>query len=288
MDFVSLVEVSSTASDIVMEGVVNTLKARDIDIKKVRFSSLDGTNSMSGFHNGLQRRLRNHAPHAIYINCRCHRLALCFKHLFEEFRWLQSTDSLLLGLWKTFHFSSKNCFILQEIQKAYGMKSLNVTKAAVTRWLSHGAACKRCRERYGMILGSLDDIITRNPRPELIGYRDEMLNAQTVLQITFLEDVLTVTNILSLVLQFDRKDFGAVRRALSTTLTTLNGMQNNSSVHLKSFRAYQDVLSEIESFAKQNIPAKHTRKKLRIDHLISIEEFHENIGKSFLVRLAGI
>ena len=35
MNFISLVEVSSTASDIVMEGVVNTLKARDIDIKKV-------------------------------------------------------------------------------------------------------------------------------------------------------------------------------------------------------------------------------------------------------------
>ena len=133
MDFVSLVEVSSTASDIVMEGVVNTLKARDIDIKKVRFSSLDGTNSMSGFYNGLQRRLRNHAPHAIYINCRCYRLALCFKHLFEEFPWLQSTDSLLLGLWKTLHFSSKDRFILHEIQKAYGMKSLNVIKAAVTR-----------------------------------------------------------------------------------------------------------------------------------------------------------
>ena len=48
MDFVSLVEVSPTASDIAMEGVVNTLKDRDIDIKKVRFSCLDGTNSMSG------------------------------------------------------------------------------------------------------------------------------------------------------------------------------------------------------------------------------------------------
>ena len=88
-----------------------------------------------------------------------------------------------------------------------------------------------------MILGSLDDIITRNPRPELIGSRD---------------------------------------------------MQYISSVHLMSFRAYQDVLSQIESFAKQNIPAKHTRKKLRIDQLISIEEFHENIGKSFLIRLAVI
>ena len=177
MDFVSLVEVSSTASDIVMEGVVNTLKARDIDIKKVRFSCIDGTNSMSGVHNGLQRRLRNHAPHATYINGCWHRLAFCFKHLFEEFPWLQSIDSLLLGLWKTFHFSCKNRFILREIQKAYGMKSLNVIKAAVTRWLSHSAACKHCGERYGMIFGSLDDIITRKPRPELIGYRDEMLNA---------------------------------------------------------------------------------------------------------------
>ena len=66
------------------------------------------------------------------------------------------------------------------------MKYLNVIKAAVTRWLSCGAACKHCRERCGMILGSLDGIITRNPRPQLIGYCDEMLNAQTVLQIIFL------------------------------------------------------------------------------------------------------
>ena len=105
------------------------------------------------------------------------------------------------------------------------MKSLNVITAAVTRWLSHGVACKRCRERYGMILGSLDNIITRNPRPGLIGYHDEMLNAQTVLQITFLENVLTATNILSLVRQSDHKDFRAVRLALSTTLTTLNDMK---------------------------------------------------------------
>ena len=194
-------------------------------------------------------------------NCDCHQLALCFMHLFEEFPWLQSIDSLLLGLRKTFHFSSKSHFILHEIEKAYGMKSLNVIKAPATRWLSHGATCKHYRERYGMILGSLDKIITRNPRPELIDL-SESLNVQ----ITFLEDVLTVTNILSLVLQSDRKDFGTVRCALSTTLTTLNDRQNIRCFHLKSFHAYQDVLSQIEPF----------------------EEFHENIGKSFFVRLAGI
>ena len=100
----------------------------------------------------------------------------------------------------------------------------------------------------------------RNPRPELIGYHDEMLNAKTVLQITFLEDVLTVMNILSLVLQPDRKDFGAAH-TLSTTLTTLNGMQNISSVHLKSFHAYQDVL--LRKNRSQKIQGE-TYKKLGI------------------------
>ena len=170
------------------------------------------------------------------------------------------------------------------------MKSLNVIKAAMTRWLSHGATCKRFREKYRMILGSLDNMIPRNTGPELISYCDEMLNAQTVLQITFLEDVLTITNILTCAtVQLQR--FQSSQQDMlffSTTLTTLNDMQNISSVHLKSFSAYQDVLSQTESFAKQNILAKHTRKKLRIDHLISIKEFHENIGKSFLIRLAGI
>ena len=60
MDFVS----SSTSSEIVMDAVATVMKDRDIDIKKTRFSCLDGTNSMSGVHNGLQRRIRNYAPHA--------------------------------------------------------------------------------------------------------------------------------------------------------------------------------------------------------------------------------
>ena len=79
MDFVSLVEVSSTSSEIVMDAVATVMKDRDIDIKKTRFSCLDGTNSMSGVHNGLQRRIRNYAPHAIYINLPMSSLSAVFQ-----------------------------------------------------------------------------------------------------------------------------------------------------------------------------------------------------------------
>ena len=183
---------SSTNSETVMCAIEKVLREKDIGIEKTRFCCLDDTNSMSGQHNGVQRRIRNHAPRAVCINCRCHRLALCFKHLVDDFPSLKTVDSLLLGLWKTFHFSSKNRYMLKEIQLAYGMKAFNVIKASVTRWLSHGAACKRCRKRYSVIVDALD-AISENPKPELIGYRSQLLDSKTLLQISFLEDALSIT-----------------------------------------------------------------------------------------------
>ena len=118
-------------------------------------------------HTGLQGRIRHFPSFSIYVNCRSRRLALCFRDLFEFFLWLESLDKLLLGLWKVFCYSGKNRSILKELQEAYGLKALNLVKAAVTRWLSHGAACPRCRERYVIIIEALDDIISKKGNPNL-------------------------------------------------------------------------------------------------------------------------
>ena len=82
-------------------------------------------------------------------------------------------SSLLLDLWKAFHFSSKNRYILNEIQTGYSVKTLNVIKATVTCWLFQSTSCKRTRERYPIIIKSLDDIITKNPEAELIELHDQ-------------------------------------------------------------------------------------------------------------------
>ena len=120
---------------------------------------------------------------------------------------------MLLGLWNALHFSTKNRYISNEIQTAYDVKTLNVIKATVTHWFSHGAVCKRTQERYPIIIKSLDDIITKDLKTELIGLCNQMLNSETLLQICFLV-VLSITNILSLILQSDKEDFAAARRAM--------------------------------------------------------------------------
>ena len=91
------------------------LSERGIDISRTWFVCFDGTNVMSSEKAGVQQRYWCKAPFSIYVNCWCHRLALCFKHLVNKFPWLSEIDRLLLWLWKTFHYSSLNCHIFFRI-----------------------------------------------------------------------------------------------------------------------------------------------------------------------------
>ena len=67
----------------------------------------------------------------------------------------------------------------------------------------------RDAERYSTILKALDDAVAENQNTEWIQYRSILLEEKTVFEICFLEDVLSITNVLCLVLQTDKKDFGA-------------------------------------------------------------------------------
>ena len=230
-EFVSIATVSSTPSAILMDKVRNILSDNNIDIFKTCFPYLDDTNAMSGEHTGLQRRIRYFPPFSIYVNCR---LVLCFRHLFELFPWLESLDKLLLG--QDLYYSGKNHHILKELQEAYSLKASNLVKAAVTRWLSHGAAYRRYKERYVIIIETLDDIVSKNWDPDLLVHRNTLLETQIVFQITFLEGVLSVTNALSFLLQFDVEDFAAISCIVSSTLQILEDIDNDfNSIHLKIF-----------------------------------------------------
>ena len=51
------------------------------------------------------------------------------------------------------------------------MEALSTIKAVVTRWLSHGTSCKRCIERYVVIIEALDNALieTEKQKPEVEG-----------------------------------------------------------------------------------------------------------------------
>ena len=156
-------------------------------------------------------------------------------------------------------------------------------KAVVTRWLSHVAACKRCRERYHIIIEALDDIISTSNIPELLTYRNTLLDTETVYQITFLEDVISVTNILSLLLQLDKNDFSAIARSVNTVIELLKNIgENTDANHLKNFNSANEIIEKIEVYERQNIVSSGMHKHQKQDHDLTKDIFHKKFIKPFI------
>ena len=88
------------------------------------------------------------------------------------------------------------------------------------------------------------------------------MQADTLLQICFLEDVLTITSILSLVLQSDHKEFGAAHRATQSTVIQLIKMQNGKNCPLfKSLDSCDETLKNLDEYKQQNTVTHYTQKK---------------------------
>ena len=97
---------------------------------------------------GLQKRFRHVVPHCLYINCRSHRLALAVKHLMKFFPVLVSVDEALLSIYHLFDNSPQRFGVFKDVQESYAIRELVLVRAAATRWLSHGQACKRVIDRF--------------------------------------------------------------------------------------------------------------------------------------------
>ena len=114
--FFGILNLKGKTAEEIMNAIQKFFTAKSLRIDTILFSVLDGTNSMSGKKNGLQRKIRYYSPFSIYINCRNHRLAPCLPHLMKDIylgEIMNDCNSLLLGLWKIFHFSPNRSSILE-------------------------------------------------------------------------------------------------------------------------------------------------------------------------------
>ena len=99
--FLGITHIAISKTAAIMDIPSNFLISKEIQ-PYIRFCDLDGTNSISSKRCSLQCLIEHSSPHAEYINCHNHQLALSFAHLLKEFPSLISLDTMLLSVWKLF------------------------------------------------------------------------------------------------------------------------------------------------------------------------------------------
>ena len=75
-NFLTYVQATSLTAESLVAYLVDTLRECQLDPESIVSQGYDGASVMSGRCSGVQQRLREFAPHAIYIHCYAHTLNL--------------------------------------------------------------------------------------------------------------------------------------------------------------------------------------------------------------------
>lgn len=116
---------------------------------------MGGYSTMFGIYKEVRLYFDKNSGHLVYIDCRNHRLAICFTHLVPKYKDFVRLNSLLLNLFLLLKISTVKSAMLDKVQTAYGITSLKLIKTVMARWLSHRKAVKSVLDHYESLVEAL-------------------------------------------------------------------------------------------------------------------------------------
>lgn len=73
-EFIGFVELTKTDAETISQSILFCMEQWGLDITKLRGQGYDGASVMSGHVSGVQSRIREVSPKAVYVHCRSHNL----------------------------------------------------------------------------------------------------------------------------------------------------------------------------------------------------------------------
>jgi hypothetical protein len=105
--FVSFLKVDNTIGQGLFEELENVLKALGLDIDDVRGQGYDNGSNMKGRHQGVQRKLLDINPRALYTPCGCHSLNLTLCDITNSCTKAKDFFGVLQRVYTVFSHSTK-------------------------------------------------------------------------------------------------------------------------------------------------------------------------------------
>ena len=133
--FIEILPLKKANAESIYSALVEYCREKNIQLGRLIGMGFDRAATFSGDKTGVQRKLRELSPHALFVHCRCHVLQQASVQAANATPSVKHTT--LMMLWKFFHYSPKRAESLKEIQKVLDLPELKIVKQSVTRWLAH-------------------------------------------------------------------------------------------------------------------------------------------------------
>ena len=230
--FIGFVHISNLDAGSLVEYISTTLGACSISFDDCISQCYDGASVMSGSCTGVQQRIRELAPCAIYTHCCAHRLNLVLVDCSKSLPIVGDFLALLESLY-VFMSTSKAHEIFLEKQKHLrpGKQIIELKRLIETRWACRHQSIVAICHTFGPILSTLNAIVKGDDIEKSIlarGYLQSIENFQFVVCLVILEYIFGTTKNLSDALQWSELDLAYAVCLISSVEDQLSQSRSNT------------------------------------------------------------
>uniref|UniRef100_H3ADU5 TTF-type domain-containing protein n=1 Tax=Latimeria chalumnae TaxID=7897 RepID=H3ADU5_LATCH len=219
------------------EGIYNSLKE---GIETVGISAFpivaqvyDGASVMSGDTNGVQRKIRNNHPTAIYTHCMAHKLNLVLVDACKINRTASGFFSIMESLYCYFSMPGHHK-LFRDVQRSLGIKPIELTSLSDTRWACRWRNVSACKSTLKAIIQCLNEL----SQPGTSGLLQQVQKCLVVF-----DHLLSLIQVAHKALQAKKATVSSAAKVVTSTTTTLENMRKEKSWN----RVWADVLQCAEN-----------------------------------------
>ena len=164
-EFLGFVEADKTTGEALAITFINAQEEYGILVAKMRSQGYDGAANMAGIHRGVQARIRQLVPGAIYTHCKAHNINLAIVHASREplIRTMMETVQQIAF---SFNYSAKRLHALQAQLELDGdaraamNKRTKLQSLCETRWTSRANALYTFKSALTVVVTALEYLAT--------------------------------------------------------------------------------------------------------------------------------
>ena len=267
-DFLDFVMATSTTGEHLAELLIETLNNAGINTMNMRAQGYDGAANMSGKYNGVQARILQIVPGAMYVHCKSHCLNLAIVHSCKDTS-VRNVMSTVQEVAFSFDYSSKKLqAFYQELDsdattKENMDKRTKLRTLCETRWTSRTNALYTFKTSFPVVVHALERL--QGLGDDKAGqYLASITRFVFVIALVVSEHILQSTVFLSKFLQGIECDLLEATKECKAVIELLRAERLDESVWNE---LYQSALDLSEPFdIVENMPRRCGRQTTRTNH----------------------
>ena len=233
-DFLGFVQARRTTGEALAERFLDSQREIGLDLEKMKGQGYDGASNMSGCHRGVQARIRQVIPGAVYVHCRAHSLNLAVVHACK--------DPLVRNMFDTvqqiafaFSYSAKRLLAFNEELEANDAtaqemgRRVKLQNLCETRWASRANSLYTFKTAFPVVVDSLQ-VLENEGDTKARAYRCSILKFDFIISLIVVEHIMQSLIPLTKMLQLKSCDLVEAARESKVLIEQLRAERNDGTV----------------------------------------------------------